>query len=117
MRLRQTRGRRTQRKLRRKAGAACCATTTEGAAVRPHVAGWLCIADALIGLPGGYYVGGYYWCGGFVGGAAGGETVGQQATEPTAVLQAHIYHLQSHAPRKRIAPERGRLQGAQPHLP
>src|SRR5260370_25725436 len=116
MRLRQTRGRRTQRKLRRTAGAAGCATTTEGAAVRPHVAGWLCIADALIGLPGGYYVGGYYWCGGFVDGAAGGETVGQQATELTAFFQAHIDNLEGHALRTVIAQERGRLQVAHPDL-
>src|SRR5258707_12610312 len=112
MRLRQTRGRRTQRKLRRKAGAACCATTTEGAAVRPHVAGWLCIADALIGLPGGYYVGGYYWCGGFRDGAAGGESVGQQSTELTACFQTHIDKPEGHAPRTANAQERGRMDDA-----
>src|SRR5260370_21400008 len=116
MGLRKTRGRRTQRKLRRKAGAACCATTTEGAAVRPHVAGWLCIADALIGLPGGYYVGGYYWCGGFVDGAAGGEAVGQQRTELNAFFQAHIDNLRSHALKKVIAAERRRFERAPPRL-
>src|SRR5260370_36803473 len=116
MGLGQTRGRKTQRKLGRKAGAACCATTTEGAAVRPHVAGWVCMEDALIGLRGGYYVGGYYWCGGFVDGAAGGETVGQQATELTAFFQAHIDNLEGHALRTVIAQERGRLQVAHPDL-
>src|SRR5713226_10193621 len=78
--------------------------------------GWRSVAGLLVGLPGGYYVGGYYWCGGFVDGAAGGETVGQQATELTAFFQAHIDNLEGHALGAVIAQERGRLQVAQSEL-